>query len=29
MHEYRVRTIGNDAEAEGYLNDMARRGVGC
>ena len=24
MHEYRVHTISNDAEAEGYLNDMAQ-----
>ena len=26
MHEYRVRAIGNDAEAEGYLNNMAQEG---
>jgi hypothetical protein len=24
MYEYRVRAIGNDAEAEGYLNNMAQ-----
>ena len=26
MPEYRVHTIGNDAEAEGYLNYMAQEG---
>ena len=26
MHEYRVHTVGNDAEAEGYLNHMAQEG---
>lgn len=26
MYEYRVRAIGNDAEAEGYLNDMTHEG---
>ena len=25
-NEYRVRAIGNDAEAEGYLNNMAQEG---